>query len=447
MPQVISRSEARGSVNAIWLLTSAVLLWHIGRELGLGRNLCWLTVALFASFPLTAALMMGMHTEGPSIAIVLAVALIILRSGPEPDAASFRLIAILAGLLLGLKLTNALSLVPLGLWLLIRWRGRLPWPQVPLAVFLLALIALPSLVHAWLLAGNPVLPLFNDIFLSEYARPERFSDQRWSAPVGLDIMWRTSFHVSDYLTARPGAAGFALVTLAGGFPLALARADLRPYLLVALAIFVLPMLAAPYFRYAQPGVVALIPVLVAALCHNRSRYSTGLLAALVVLQIAYQANSLWMLRLGALETRVLQGQNAVLERFVPERLIARQVRVAKPDARIFLAARERPYVAIFAGQAFTWSWYDYQLQQAGRVANTDPRGYAWQQLWADHGLTHVLVAGQVEASIMAAIEDAMLVAEAGDVRLFRLGTASEVDLAARRNKARQPSFLPGPAER
>lgn len=154
-----------------------------------------------------------------------------------------------------------------------------------------------------------------------------------------------------------------------------------------------------------------------------------------------------MLRLGALETRVLQGQNAVLERFVPERLIARQVRVAKPDARVFLAARERPYVAIFAGQAFTWSWYDYQLQQAGRVANTDHRGYAWQQLWADHGLTHVLVAGQVEASIMAAIEDAMLVAEAGDVRLFRLGTASEVDLAARRNKARQPSFLPGPAER
>ncbi|MGH8035556.1 MAG: hypothetical protein ACREO9_10045, partial [Lysobacterales bacterium] len=175
---VLSGESARGAVNALWLILSGTLLWRLGREFGLDAGRAWLTLTLYASMPLTALLALGLQTEAPSIAVLLALALVIQRAPPRPDASVLQLVAVLMGCLLALKLSNALSAAPMGLWLLARWRGRLPWRAVPASLALPLLIGGSSYFHAWVLAGNPVLPLYNDVFQSQFMWPERFLDHR-----------------------------------------------------------------------------------------------------------------------------------------------------------------------------------------------------------------------------------------------------------------------------
>ena len=451
--QVVSGEAARGAVNALWLLLSGVLLWCLGREIGLDASRAWLTVALYASMPLSAILAFGQQTEGPSIVVLLALALVILRAPPRPEAASLQLVAVLLGLLLALKLSNVLSAVPMGLWLLARWRCRLPWRAVPAALALLVLIGGSSYFHAWALAGNPVLPLFNDVFLSEFMLPERFHDGRWNAGLDWALVWRLTFDTSRYIEAWPGAAGFLLVGLAGALPLALCKSLLGPSVgpsasnviwplaLVGLAAFLLPLLFVQYLRYTQPGLVLLLPLLVAGLQEARPRrWVDRLLIALVVLNLGFHGSAHWALYFGALSKQVLHGRTAVMERFAPEAQIAEWLhRQPLQQARILLVDRDRAYIAPFAGQAFARNWYDLEINTLAAAADDDPGGGSWRQTWFDLGITHVLTAEPVAAPVQAGLAGAgaEVVYAFGDTRLWQLPVTGARDLMRERDLARQ----------
>jgi hypothetical protein len=137
---LIAGQESRGAVDALWWLLGLVFAWRLGEALELPPWLRCAAVALYASLPLTAGSLAGMQTEGPTAALAAGIALLIQRS-TKPDKRQLLAFALLFGLMLALKVSNLMIAGPLGLWLLCRWRGRLPWSSLPVGGMLLLLVA------------------------------------------------------------------------------------------------------------------------------------------------------------------------------------------------------------------------------------------------------------------------------------------------------------------
>src|SRR6185312_12709599 len=184
----------------------------------------------------------AMQTEGPTAAVIAALALLIQRVR-EPRRRDLMLVGILFALLPALKISNLMFAGPLGLWLLWRWRGRMPWRTLPFAVLFALVLAGSSYVYAWKLTGNPVLPLFNAVFHSSYFAPTNFHDSRWDKGFHWNIVWRLVFHSGDYMEG--GDAAPILVLMA----------------LVAIAGLLLPLYEIQYSRYAMPSLTLLIPAM------------------------------------------------------------------------------------------------------------------------------------------------------------------------------------------
>ena len=72
--------------------------------------------------------------------------------------------------LFALKPAHGLAALPLLLYAGWRHRDALPWARLPAAIVLFAVVALSSHVQAWSATGNPVFPLFNDVFASPVNR-------------------------------------------------------------------------------------------------------------------------------------------------------------------------------------------------------------------------------------------------------------------------------------
>src|SRR6185312_5281812 len=110
---VMGGVEARGVVDVLWAGMSLVLIWSLCEELGLHGRLRWLAVALYASVPMIAATLGSMQTEGPTAAVLAALALVI-QHARVPGRRDVLLAAALFGLLLALKVSNLMFAGPLG---------------------------------------------------------------------------------------------------------------------------------------------------------------------------------------------------------------------------------------------------------------------------------------------------------------------------------------------
>src|SRR5690606_31499133 len=113
-------------------------------------------------------------------------------------------------------------------------------------------------IHAWSIAGNPVLPLLNAHFRSPYFAPVDFNDSRWHGGLDADVLWDISFDTDRYFESFDGGFGFVLVALAGAWLLALRDARTRGLAAVAAIALALPLLPLQYARYLQPALVLLL---------------------------------------------------------------------------------------------------------------------------------------------------------------------------------------------
>jgi hypothetical protein len=446
IPVVLSRDEARGAVNLVWLSTCAALVGVFAHSLGVSRTQSWLAAALFASLPLSGVLVLSMQTELPSAAAALALALTIRHAPDAPDRRTLFFAAVLSAFLMALKTSNALTILVLGVWLIFRWRGQLPWRHLPLAVLVGVVLGGASYFFAGWLAGNPVLPLYNDLFGSEYARPSRFSDSRWDEPVHWNLFWMLTFEVREFYSGRAGATGFVWVALMGGAVLALFDRRLRAPAIVALAVAILPLVFAPYMRYAFPGFALLIPVLVAGfVSFGLKRALTGAVVGLIAFQLAMAPNGSYIFANAVVEQWVERGKGSVLEKYAPERSIAQWIHDTHQDsARVFLADPGRPYTAPFAGQAFAWAWYDRDLQERVLAFDDGDRAENWRAFWAEYGFTHILVYGDDDDDLNRALSDATRVLSVGRAELWRLPNPGSRNLVEERDYARQLRGASGP---
>jgi len=392
VPQVIAGAEARGPVNALWLLLIATGVYRFAAALGAAAPARWLAVALAASLPLTAGLAMSMQTELLTAAGLAWLAALV--AGPRETGLRFwLLVAVLAGGLAAVKLTAAAMAAVLVVWALCRHR----WPSLPgiaLVVLVSALVGGASYAQATWLTGNPLLPLFNGVFQSPVMAPANFSDPRWHAGFGsgFDLLWRMTFNSPRYVESHQGAAGFVLVACAGLWLLALLQVRTRAAALACTAVLLLPLLPVQYLRYAYPGIVLVCAVVAAAAPDRRSLQV--LLIATCALNVAFMANGNWMLRSGAVKDTVRSMGDAapLMARFAPERsLIAAMRASGETEGAVLVLDRAEAFSAELGRRGRTVSWYAPRLEAAATRADADPSGRAWSALLQAEGICHVIV--------------------------------------------------------
>ena len=425
---MVAGVQARGAVDALWAGLSLILIWKLCEELDLRPSLRWLAVALYAAIPAIAYTLSAMQTEGPTAAVIAALALLI-QHVRAPGRRELVLAFVLTGLLIALKISNLMFVGPLGLWLLWRWRGRLPWHALPFAALLALLLASSSYLYAWKLTGNPVLPVFNGVFHSPYFAPVNYHDNRWDKGFHWNIVWRLVFHSGDYMEGGDAAPILVLIALAGSLLVSLARPVSRPLALVAITGLLLPLYEIQYSRYALPSLALLIPAMLCGVPSSvagrrQSRLALAGLCAIVVLSLAFMNSISWQARAGVVQLRAIAGRSAAVDRFAPEREMVRVVEDRYgATARVLMVRLGVPVAAEFAGKAFAVSWYDPQLAQWVKNADADRAGAAWTKVFRSTG-ANLLITGRngISPALMAAIDKnhGSLAFEAGDSLLWKL---------------------------
>lgn len=386
--EVLAGGEARGSLNLLWLLAGAALLWQlVARQAG--ARMGWLAVALLASLPLTAGLMGSMQTELPAMALLLALALAIL----EPRSSAL-LIGVLAAGLVALKFSQAVAALVMLAWACVH-RGRPQWRSFLPALTVFLLLAGSSYAHAAWFSGNPMFPLFNNVFHSPFMDARQLNDLRWHAGAGWNLPWRLTFEARAYFEGWEGAFGFALIALAGPWLLALGNARTRGLAVAASLILLLPLLPMQYARYAYPGMVLLLAVMVPATLGALGELRAARMLVLVcVLDFLFLANASWLLHVKAVRTLIVRKGDVagVFELHMPERGLIAWLRAQDASDSIVLALDPAtPAVAELAERGRGVSWYAPMLERARIDADGDASGERWAQLVRGIGARWLLV--------------------------------------------------------
>jgi len=422
--QVLAGVESRGALNALWLCVAACGVFALAALLGGDTTRRWWTVALLGSLPLSMTLAGGMQTELPAMALLPALAWLVLRDGSNGAARSLFAGALLFGALCGLKTMHGAVALPLLAWAAWRHRAHLPWRWLPLVAGIAFLVGGSSYTYAWAIAGNPVLPLLNGVFRSPYFAATDFNDGRWQGGLDADVLWDISFDTEHYFESFDGGFGFVLIALAGAWLLALRDTRTRGLAVVAGIGLLLPLLPLQYARYLQPALVLSLPALVVA--YPRLRGATVAFWTLCVLNLAFAANANWMLRTGALKRAIGAGgaDTALLERYLPERVLAARLRDTKDADGIVLVMPGSGLALAELGQrGRNMLWYSPRWEAEAARADADASGAAWAALLRDNRIAHVVLKPARLAPAQRAglrRSGAALAGSAGDAQWWRI---------------------------
>ncbi len=420
--QVLAGQEARGAVDAMWLVASSALVWRLAETLKVPVYARWLASALYASLPLTTALAGGMQAEMPATTIMLALALSVTEAPEQPSTRVFCVVSALAGLMLAVKTGFIAATIPIGVWLLWRWRARIPLKAILPSFAIVIFTAGSSYVYAYVLSGNPMLPLMNGIFHSPFIPPGNFSGTPYTAGGGLTMPWQMTFHTRLFIEGWDGAAGVSFLGLLGAFIATLFMPALRPYALVAAVAFLIPFEAINYYRYAYPALVLTIPVTVAAAAAMISRRNLiVLLVLLIPLNLLYQGCSYYVLQQPTMQRHHKFSRENIFTRFIPERLMAQFIREQSTTDAVLFCDPRRPFFAELAGRGFTVSAYDTELTDIYWKVENDVSGNGWRDLFTHTGVRYAVTSEPTRsAALTAALSDAKKIRQIGATELWLL---------------------------
>jgi hypothetical protein len=166
-----------------------------------------------------------------------------------------------------------------------------------------------------------------------------------------------------------------------------------------------------------PAVVVAYPLLAG---------TTAALWTLCVLNLAFATNANWMLRTGALKRAIVSaGADApVLERYVPERLLAARLREAgNRDGNVLLLPGTGLALAELGQRGRNMLWYSPRWEAEAVRADADASGRAWAALLAGNRIANVILKPATLAPAQRAglqRSGALLAGSAGDAQWWRI---------------------------
>ena len=399
---LIAGTDARAAIAALWLLAGIAGAWRLAAALGASRATALAAAAVFASHPLTVYFGSTLQVDGAVAAILLHLSAEFVEHDGRLDSPVAT--GVLLGLLAGLKVSNGVFALPFLGWFAWQAARTRQWRPALAMAGVAALVGGSSYAYAWIVSGNPVLPLYNAVFESAYFPLENFRDPRWNAGIGWLTLWDLSAHTNRYGEVYRGAAGIAFLGSLPGVLMQAWRGGIGRWL--AIGIFAAALLLfwqVQYFRYVFPCVAVLATLGIVA--YGRA-FPPRLLATLVVLlvlgNLALFKTGSWLLKNRPWGLLASEGKTALMAVKIPERVLLERLAAARPDACVLMTDPEAPFVA-GVPVAFTVHRYDKQLEAERALADRDPGGGRWQALLRRTGVTHVEVRGEPNAALAVAL--------------------------------------------
>lgn len=420
--QVLADGEARGAMHLLWLLLALRLMWRILADHGLDARWCWLGLALYASQPLQYMLAHSMQTEMPTQALLLGLMLLIARVDAETSQRRLLAIAAVVGGLLTLKVLTVIYMAPLALWFLSRWRSPRVQRLLPAALLMLA-VGGSSYVYAYVISGNPLLPLFNDLFQSSLTSLQRFKDPSYGPGNPLLLPWRLIFDGKHLHEGWNGVGGFQWWFVFAALPWLLASTRTRLPALLSLIAVALLCTQIVHLRYLVPAMLGLGIAFTVLLARTWPRAGAQCVAVLVALNLMFAQGTSWMLREGVVFEYLLVagGQRQYLADFAPERQLLAPLRASGQPFMVFGDDRQARHAEL-SGRGVVANQYDPETRDRFDLALHENTRAGWQRLFADYGATHALAhRDRSHPLYLAALDDlGALVAEVNRVRLYRV---------------------------
>ncbi|MES2786169.1 MAG: hypothetical protein V4684_11965 [Pseudomonadota bacterium] len=328
----------------------------------------------YLSIPLVLAINHTLHTEGFSAALVLGIfALWALArdsdsSGPAIGA------ALMLAALGAAKSSNLVLCLVLGLvWLPSFWRLARTRPVIGAVIAVALTTVITPYLTAWLLTGNPVLPLFNAVFKSPYFGAFNFKNDafagNFNGSLFANLFLNGERHFETTLAYSGGLSLYFLLPAACLLLIWKADIERRIAMLAVLVYSLILMSTQQYLRYLFPvmaiAIFAASRLWDALPTDNRTvarmwqYWWSALLIFAVVLNLYWMPGVFWQTKLADMVGAALtpSGRSAYLGQYAPERELTR---AANEDMGVYARVLYTvdPYGADLHGTPVYGSWYN-----------------------------------------------------------------------------------------
>lgn len=392
---IVSNNDARGAMNlamaglllrAVWALSSHLLTPHIDRAL---------LLLLFCSTPILATLLTSLQTELVLALLITSGIKIILEDGTvDPNSKSLALLAV-AALCAAIKLPGMV----LGVMLLVAYiptllserpNFRTEQHNSSITAYILLIIALTitalqPYIYSWYISGNPLFPLYNEIFKSPFYAIRNFADPLYQKGFTFHSYWSTFYQTGSYYESENFVAGFqylyflpiALIALiAGATNKKLKIAILVPTLGFGLIMFYVSQ----YWRYLFP-VVPLASVVIGYLLSKSSDLLTNKKIAIWTTRAMFLVfigingyflpGVTWYLKTPTQASYTEKGKSKVTELVAPSKSISNYLNTHSENPTV-LFDPSATYGATLFGNPFYVTWYSpKQVRAFGNIASKD----------------------------------------------------------------------------
>jgi len=369
---LMAGGDARSAMNLGLAVSLLSLMALVLAQLKLTATLQWLLIVLMASTPMLGNLLLSLQTElFLAVLAMVGLHLVMLCQGGWRSRPVWGVLAC-AALCAAVKLPGAVLGLTVLAAMVVRWRfpseGQVPaghaltwkalWLLIPLGF-----VAFHAYGVAWQLAGNPVFPLYNGVFLSPYFSPENFSDTRWVHGFSLWSYLRVFFNTSQFFESGNYTAGWQYLWM---LPVAILTA-LRRSGPVVLKIALIPLLgfglvmfsATQYWRYMFP-IMPIACIVLASLFGVNNKILRSLAVAVAifctVLNLLAFVKVSWMMRSPASAAYTALGKENLTREYAPVALLSQKVNQQGSGFRV-LYPSSAPYGASLQGTPLYVIWY------------------------------------------------------------------------------------------
>lgn len=371
---LIAGADSKGALNAYLFIFSLSSIFAIFRHLNLNKNDCILLVTLFVSTPIIPLTMVSLQTDLFLGLLMLSTALAILSLNDH------KTLAVLGGVFcsaiaLSAKLPGILIAIPAVFFILAHFfrsrhfknYSRADWIKLFLLLTVATILAVGPYLKAYYWTGNPVFPLYNEIFKSPYIGSENFKDERWfhganmASFIGLFFNSTAHMEVSNNFV---GGLQYFLIMPVAFFLVVLNRNPKLCVVATMMAFYVLPIfLSLQYLRYfyaAMPLASVLIGFFFLHIAWNRwlKLFIAAGIYLLVFLNFCFMPGISWLFVYSPFSLVSSHKAEELSQNVVPEVGLNKFVNQVNKGAKVFMALG-RPYGATLATYPILNQDYSY----------------------------------------------------------------------------------------
>lgn len=370
---VVAGADARGAMNLSIFALLILSLYRLAGFIDEDASRRILVVTLFVTTPMAANLLLGLQTDlFLSLIAVLGVLVIYKLDHKFTILGLIALFAVgavcaatkLPAMLIGLGLLVAAIPVVYKNRLVLFQPSLFAWGKYGLLFIIITIAAFYPYINAFVETGNPVFPLYNGLFKSNFFPPVNFLDNRYSLGASFKSFWGMFFHTSSHFESKNYVAGFQYLFLLPLSLLALLFVRVKNiyFIVIPLFFYALPMFfTLQYVRYFYE-ILPLASVLMLTLLIGNSgklvaekltRYS---LVGFIWINLFFLPGVSWNFNLSPFLFVNAQAKETFAAGAAPEIRLNKDINSINKNAKV-LFDLARPYGATLAGTPFYNAWY------------------------------------------------------------------------------------------